>query len=44
MKINYVHQNPVEAGLVFRTEDYRYSSAIDYSGVKGLLDNIIVAR
>ncbi len=43
-KINYVHQNPVEAGLVFRAEDYRYSSAIDYSGVKGLLDNIIVAR
>jgi REP element-mobilizing transposase RayT len=43
-KINYVHQNPVEAGLVFRAEDYRYSSAIDYSGVKGLLDNIIVER
>jgi REP element-mobilizing transposase RayT len=43
-KINYVHQNPVEADLVFRAEDYRYSSTIDYSGVKGLLDNIIVAR
>jgi REP element-mobilizing transposase RayT len=42
-KINYIHQNPVEAGLVFRAEDYRYSSAVDYSGEKGLLDNVIVA-
>ena len=41
-KINYIHQNPVEAGLVFRAEDYRYSSAVDYSGEKGLLDNVIV--
>jgi REP element-mobilizing transposase RayT len=43
-KINYVHQNPVEAGLVFRAEDYRYSSAVDYSGEKGMLDNVIVVR
>ena len=43
-KINYVHQNPVEAGLVFRAEDYRYSSAVDYSDEKGLLDNIVVFR
>ena len=28
-KLNYIHQNPVEAGLVFRAEDYVYSSAID---------------
>ncbi|OWK72771.1 transposase [Flavobacteriaceae bacterium JJC] len=41
-KIDYVHQNPVEAGLVFRAEDYRYSSAIDYSDEKGLLDGIEV--
>jgi len=41
-KINYVHQNSVEAGLVFRAEDYRYSSAVDYSDEKGLLDNILV--
>jgi hypothetical protein len=39
-----VYQNPAEAGLVYRAEDYRYSSAIDYSGLKGILDNIIVAR
>lgn len=43
-KINYIHQNPVEAGLVFRAEDYVYSSAIDYAGEKGLLENIIIFR
>jgi len=42
-KINYIHHNPVKAGLVFKPEDYVYSSAIDYAGEKGLLDNIIVA-
>lgn len=43
-KINYVHQNQVEEGCVFRAEDYMYSSAIDYAGEKGLLDGIIVVR
>ncbi|WP_317126184.1 transposase [Chryseobacterium pennae] len=43
-KINYIHQNPVEAGLVFRAEDYGYSSAVDYSDEKGLLDDIVVFR
>jgi hypothetical protein len=41
-KINYIHNNPVEEGLVYRPEDYVYSSARDYSGEKGLLDNVIV--
>ena len=41
-KIDYIHQNPVEEGLVFRAEDYVYSSAIDYAGEKGLLDVIVV--
>jgi len=41
-KINYIHNNPVEEGLVYRPEDYVYSSAKDYSGQKGVLDNIIV--
>ncbi len=41
-KINYIHKNPVEEGLVFIPEDYVYSSARDYSGEKGLLDNVIV--
>jgi len=30
-KLKYIHQNPVEEGLVFRAEDYVYSSAIDYA-------------
>ena len=36
-KLSYIHNNPVQEGLVFRPEDYPYSSAIDYSGVKGML-------
>ena len=31
-KLNYIHNNPVEKGLVFRAEDYLYISAIDYAG------------
>ncbi len=41
-KLNYIHQNPVVAGLVIRAEDYVYSSAGDYAGDKGLLDVIQV--
>ncbi len=41
-KINYIHNNPVNEGLVFRPEDYVYSSARDYSGEKGLLDVIVI--
>ena len=41
-KLNYLHNNPVEEGLVFRAEDYVYSSAVDYSGEKGLLNVIII--
>ncbi len=43
-KINYVHNNPVEEGLVYYPEDYVYSSAGDYSGEKGILDDVIVAK
>ncbi|SFS65767.1 REP element-mobilizing transposase RayT [Zhouia amylolytica] len=43
-KINYIHQNPVEAGLVFRPEDYVYSSAVDYAGEKGLIENVVVFK
>jgi REP element-mobilizing transposase RayT len=39
-KINYIHNNPVEAALVANAKDYLYSSAIDYFGEKGLLANI----
>jgi putative transposase len=32
IKINYIHQNPVRAGLVSAAEDWPYSSARSYSG------------
>ena len=41
-KLNYIHQNPVKAEFVNQPEEYRYSSAIDYAGGKGLLDVTIV--
>ena len=31
-RVNYTHQNPVRAGLVKRTEDYRWSSVRCWSG------------
>lgn len=31
-KVNYIHQNPVRAGLVKRAEDYRFSSARLWQG------------
>ncbi len=43
-KIDYVHNNPVDEGLVFRAENYMYSSAADYAGEKGLLDDVIVVK
>ncbi len=36
-KLKYIHQNPVKAGLVNESHDYRLSSAIDYSGGQGLV-------
>ena len=41
-KLDYIHNNPVEEGIVFRPEDYKYSSAPDYAGEKGLLDGVCV--
>ena len=37
-KLEYAHENPVKEGIVDKPEDYVYSSARDYGGVKGLLD------
>ena len=31
-KINYIHQNPVEAGIVYQAENYALSSAAQYAG------------
>jgi len=43
-KIDYIHHNPVKAGLAYKCYDYPYSSAIDYAGGKGLVENIIIVR
>lgn len=37
-KLDYLHNNPVAAGWVDEPEQYLYSSARDYAGIKGLLD------
>jgi putative transposase len=36
-KINYIHQNPIRAGIVIEPNEYLYSSALDYSGRVGLV-------
>jgi REP element-mobilizing transposase RayT len=36
-KIEYIHNNPVRQLIVSRAEDYLFSSAIDYTGVNGLV-------
>jgi len=41
-KLNYIHENPVKAEIVNRAEDYKYSSAIDWAGGKGLLEVTLV--
>jgi REP element-mobilizing transposase RayT len=37
-KLNYIHENPVRAGLVAEPSHYLYSSAADYEGKKGLIE------
>ena len=41
-KINYIHMNPVRREIVSEPEHYKYSSAIDYAGGKGILDVVVV--
>ena len=40
-KLDYIHNNPVASEIVEKPEDYLYSSACDYAGIKGLLDVIV---
>lgn len=39
-KLDYIHLNPVRAGLVEKPSHYLYSSAANYIEGKGILDNI----
>ena len=43
-KLNYIHNNPVEAGITDKPEEYLYSSARDYFHAKkcGLLDLVML--
>ncbi len=37
-KLEYIHHNPVKAGIVTEPEHYLYSSAADYTGERGMID------
>ena len=37
-RLDYLHENPVVAGFVEQPPEWRYSSAVDYAGGKGLLE------
>ena len=41
-RLNYIHQNPVRSGLVDKEEEYLYSSARDYYGMKGLIEMDVI--
>ena len=43
-KLSYIHNNPVEAGIVTKAEHYLYSSAMDYFQTKkcGLLEVVFI--
>jgi REP element-mobilizing transposase RayT len=37
-KVDYIHNNPVRAGIVSRPEDYLYSSARNYAELDSIID------
>ncbi len=37
-KLDYLHNNPVEAGFVIEPHHWKYSSAGDYAGIDGYVD------
>ncbi|SKB91232.1 hypothetical protein SAMN03080601_01478 [Alkalitalea saponilacus] len=39
-KLNYIHNNLVVEGIVERPEDYLYSSARNYTGLRNYLEII----
>ena len=41
-KLNYIHDNPVTAGIVLEPEHYIYSSAANYAGEDGIIDVILL--
>jgi REP element-mobilizing transposase RayT len=43
-KLNYIHLNPVRAGIVEEPQEYIYSSAKNYNDEKGILDVNVIER
>ena len=41
-KLDYLHDNPVAAGIVYEPEHYVYSSAVNYAGQQGLIDVLLM--
>ena len=41
-RLDYIHNNPVEAGIVMSPEDYLYSSAVNYAGLPEKLIDVIL--
>ena len=41
-RLKYIHNNPVEAGIVLSPEHYLYSSAVNYAGLPEKLIDIIL--
>lgn len=37
-KLDYIHMNPIHAGIVLKMEDYVYSSASNYINGKGIIE------
>jgi hypothetical protein len=40
--LDYIHDNPVKAGIVLSPEHYLYSSAINYAGLPEKLIDVIL--
>jgi putative transposase len=36
--LGYIHLNPVMVGFVTKSEDWKYSSARDFAGLKGFIE------
>lgn len=43
-KLDYIHNNPVRAGIVEKPEDYLVSSARNYADLEGLLEIVRLTR
>ena len=43
-RIDYIHNNPVKAGIVVNAEDYLYSSARNYSSMDAVIDINIICK